>query len=533
MKTKILLFFAGLLACSTTLAQAVYQPYSYQFYQKLNSSIYSIDTRVHSSIKPFLVDDSLIRPGFDSLMNLGVDTSRKGWALRKLFNQHLIEVKGNDYTFYADFLPDLQIGRDVSGKRTTWLNTRGYQIGGTIGKKFSFYTNGFENQGVFPVYVNDFINKYKIVPGQLTGKVGQKTQDWTYVTANVSYTPIKYLNISLAYDKNFIGDGYRSMLLSDISSNYTALKLTGKLGNVHYMSMWAYMMDPLAPKLANDRGTGDRNKWGAYQYVDWNINNRASIGFFQAVTWADKNEGGNRGFDFNYINPIVFIRPLESANTTSPDKMHLGLNGKYKALKNLTVYGQFLLDEFSAKEFFSNKGYWANKWAAQLGLRGFDAFGVKSLNFLAEYNLARPYTYSHFQEITNYSNYGQPLAHPFGANFREFVTIWNYSIGRFDFQGQGNYGRYGLDGPGEDNGKDIFIPYGNHAEKYGNYIGQGIATNLVYLDGKIAFLLNPKYNLRFELGGVYRNEKNKEFHHRTSMITFGLRSSFRNLYYDF
>ncbi|MGV8877658.1 MAG: gliding motility protein RemB [Sphingobacteriaceae bacterium] len=533
MKIKIGLLFAFILCSLASWGQSLYQPYSYSFYQKLNSSIYSTDTRIHSSLKPFLVDNSLMRPRFDSLMNLGVDTTRKGWVLRKLFNQHLIDVKNNEYTFYADFLPDLQIGRDVSGKRTTWLNTRGYQIGGTIGKKFSFYTNGFENQGVFPEYINDFINKYEIVPGQLTGKVGKKTQDWTYVTANVSYTPIKYLNISLGYDKNFIGDGYRSMLLSDVSSNYTALKLTGKLGNVQYLSMWAYMMDPLAPRLANDRGTGDRNKWGAFQYLDWNINNRASIGFFQSVTWAAKNAGGNRGFDFNYINPVIFLRPLESANTTSPDKMHLGLNGKYKAIKNMTLYGQFMLDEFTAKEFFSNKGYWANKWGAQLGLRGFDAFGIKNLNYLAEYNLARPYTYSHFQEITNYSNYGQPLAHPFGANFREFVSIWNYSIGRFDFQGQGNFGHYGLDGAGEDNGKDIFISYYEHPNNYGNYIGQGIETDLIYLDGKVSFLLNPKYNLRFELGGVYRDENNSEFHHRTSMITFGLRSSFRNLYYDF
>jgi hypothetical protein len=30
------------------------------------------------------------------------------------------------------------------------LNTRGFQFGGTVGDKFSFYTSGYENQAVFP-----------------------------------------------------------------------------------------------------------------------------------------------------------------------------------------------------------------------------------------------------------------------------------------------------------------------------------------------------------------------------------------------
>jgi hypothetical protein len=533
MKIKILLFFLSIVWVSVANAQSTYQPYSYQFYQKLNSTLYDVNNRVHTSIKPFIVDDSLLRPHFDSLMTMGVDSSRKSWIPRKIFNEHLVQIKNKEYTFYFDVLGDLQIGRDVSGNRTTWLNTKGYQFGGSIGSKFSFYTNGFENQGVFPVYIDDFINQYKLVPGQHTGKIGKKTQDWAYVTANISYTPIKYLNISLAYDKNFIGDGYRSMLLSDVSSNYTALKLTGKLGNVQYLSMWAYMLDPMAPQLSNDRGTGSRTKWGAFQYVDWNINKRASIGFFQSVLWASKNEGGNRGFDFNYINPIVFIRPIESANSRSPDKMHLGLNGKYKLFNSLAAYGQFMLDEFTAKEFFSNKGYWANKWGAQLGIKGFDVFGIKNLNYLAEYNVARPYTFSHYQEITSYSNYSQPLAHMLGANFREYLSIWNYTIGRFDFQAQANYAKYGLDPAGKNYGKNIFIPYEQRELNYGSRIGQGIATNLTYLDGRVAFLLNPKYNVRLELGGVIRQEKNSEFNHKTSMITFGLRTSFRNLYYDF
>lgn len=526
-------------------AQSTYQPYSYHFYQKLNSQLYGADTRFHTALKPMIIDSAL-RPAYDALMQLGVG-EQKSWGGRKLYNEHLIDIRKEDYTFYADFLPDFQIGRDFAGGgRTTWLNTRGAQAGLTIEDKFSAYVNFFENQGVFPSYLDNYIFSNAIMPGQGYGKStfsDPRKKDWMYGSAVLSYTVNQYLNVTLAYDKNFIGDGYRSVLLSDISSNYTALKLTGKLGNVQYMSMWTYMLDPMHPRSANydlitrlpTRG-GDNWKWGAFQYLDWNVNDRFSLGFFQSVVWGTKNAAGYRGFDFNYFNPIIFLRPVELTNTSSPDKMHLGLNTKYKALENLTVYGQFLLGEFVAKNFFSSNGHVTNKWAAQVGFRGFDAFGIRNLNYLAEYNTARPYTYSHFDPVSNYSNYGQPLAHPWGANFRELVGILNYSYKRFDFSFQGTWGQFGSDPDEVTNfGQDIFKSYLIPAQEYDNYIGQGVENQLLYADGKVSYLFNPKYNLRIEAGAVYRKHSipTQGSHHQTGMLTLGLRSSFRNFYYDF
>lgn len=508
--------------------------HDYQLYQKLNRPVYDTKTKFHSSIRGFYGDDSRLRSSYDSLMNYGTDTlNRRSWVHRKLFQEHLIQFKTDEYNIYADFLADFQIGKDFKGDRSTWLNTRGFQVGGNVGKKFSFYLNGFENQGKFPQYVNRFILDNEVVPGQSFGKLNYETQDWTYVTALLSYTPNKYLNFALGYDKNFIGDGYRSVLLSDVSSNYSFFRMRASLGSLQYQTIYAYMLDPGAPKLTNDRRLGDRGKWMAAQYLDWNATNRLSIGFFQAVTWADAEVEGKRGFDFNYIHPFMFLRPVESTNTTSPDKMRLGLNVKYELLEKTALYGQFMFDEFTAKEFFAGNGYWANKWAVQLGLRGSDLFKVARLYYLAEFNTARPYTYAHFDRLSNYANYNQPLAHPFGANFREFLGLLNYSVKRFDFQGQALYAAYGLDEVGTNYGKDIFKSYETRSVQYGSHVGQGIKTDLYTLQGKVAYLLNPKYNLRLELGGVLRQEKNSLMSHNTAMVTFGLKTSFRNLYYDF
>ncbi|SDJ32130.1 hypothetical protein SAMN04487898_102260 [Pedobacter sp. ok626] len=535
---KYLLLGALALATFSLKAQTpnVNIPYSYQFYQKLNKSVYDVNSRSHSAIKGFYADDSLLVNRYQELMEMGVDSlNKRSWVRRKLTEEHLFNFKGEDYTVYADYLPDLQIGRDFKNGMTTWKNTRGFQIGGTVGDKFSFYTNGFENQGVFANYINDFINTTKVVPSEMGGglKVDNRVKDWAYVTALLSYTPNKHLNIALGYDKNFIGDGYRSMLLSDVAANYSFLRIRAALGNVQYQTIFGYMLDPGAEKLTTDRRLGDRGKWAAMHYIDWNATNRFSIGFFQAVTWADAQPEGKRGFDFNYVHPFIFLRPLEGANTYSPDKMRLGINTKYEILDKTTVYGQFMIDEFTAKEFFSNKGYWANKWALQLGFRGADLFKVKNLNYLAEFNTARPYTYAHFDRVSNYSAMNQPLAHPLGANFREVLGILNYSYKRFDLQWQIMYARYGLDPNGENYGKDIFKSYLTRTVEYGSHIGQGIGTDLYFAEGRVAYLLNPKYNLRLEVGGVLRREANGIKNTNTALFTFGLRSTFRNLYQDF
>ncbi|WP_423147437.1 gliding motility protein RemB [Rubrolithibacter danxiaensis] len=508
-------------------------PYSYQFYQKLDADVYNKNTRFHSALRPYFLDDSVIARKADSILNYGVDTSRKGWVMRTLFNKHLIDVKKEDYTAYVDFLPDFQIGTDSYNNKNTWINTRGFQAGGTVGKKFSFYTSAFENQAEFARYYQEYVDSTHVVFGQATDRKPKgKVKDWSYVTAVVSYTPNKYLNVSIGQEKTFIGDGYRSMLLSDFASNYPFLRLTANLGNVQYMAMWAAMQDPGSPQFSYD--SGYRKKGGVFHYLDWNVNNRLSLGFFDAIIWAQKDSLGNRrGFDLSYANPIIFLRPLEFTSG-SPDNAAIGLTAKYELFNKTAIYGQFFLDEFEAKSLFGGTGSYRNKWGLQLGLRGADLFKVERLNYLFEFNTATPYTYTSRARIINYANYNEPLAHSMGANFREVLGILNYSYRRFGFQGQFNFALYGMDTePTDHYGKNIFKPYTDATIRTGNFIGEGLKTDFSYAQGTVSYLLNPKYNLRIELGGILRAETNSLRENKTSWITFGLRSSFRSIYQDF
>jgi hypothetical protein len=514
-----------------TQAQSEYQPYSYQFYQKLNEDLYSTSNREHSSMKPFFVDDTLLKHHYDSLMNYGSDGKSHSWGYKKLFNEHLIDIRSPKATFYADILPDFGIGKELTNKQTTSTTSLGAQIGGTIGNKFYFNISGYQSSAVEPEYISTYINQVGIIPGQAYAKTySTYGYDWSYITATVSYTPIKFLNITAGRDKTFIGDGYRSELLSDYASPYPFFKITATLGNVRYMALWAYMNDPVASSNAGDNIY--RKKFAVFHYLDWSVTNSLSLGFFDSLISYTVDESGNkRPFDFSLVNPLIFLRPVDASNG-SPDNALLGFTGKYKINDFITAYGQFALDEFIAADFFSNDGNSRNKYAWQLGLRGSQLFSVKGLNYLLEYNTAKPYTYSEHSYIENYSDNGEPLAHPWGANFRELVGLLNYSYKRFDFSGEADFGRYGYDLDGLNYGKDIFELYPDAAKFVGNYTGQGITTNMVYYEAKAAYVLNPKYNLRIELGYIYRTEDNSQYKDKTNWFTIGLRSSFRNLYTD-
>ena len=174
-----------------------------------------------------------------------------------------------------------------------------------------------------------------------------------------------------------------------------------------------------------------------------------------------------------------------------------------------------------------------NTGGYQVGIRGADLFNVTNFNYLFEYNTVKPYTYSSPQVITNYTDYSEPLGDPLGANFKEAIAILDYSIGRFTFQGQVNYASFGLDPNASVNyGQDVTLAF-DPSTVEGSTTGQGLPTHLYYGEGTIAYLINPKYNLRFELGGLYRKQENSEGTQNTKLVTFGIRASFRQLYHDF
>jgi hypothetical protein len=144
----------------------------------------------------------------------------------------------------------LGIGYQQNGSNSTlWQNTRGIEIRGMLGKKVGFYTNLTENQVLVADYVRNYVDFYNqndpnranfelnrpAYPGEGFVKYFKKdpfTMDFFTARGYISFNPIKSINLQFGHDKTFIGDGFRSLMLSENAAPSLFLKATVNLGRL-------------------------------------------------------------------------------------------------------------------------------------------------------------------------------------------------------------------------------------------------------------------------------------------------------------
>ena len=116
---------------------------------------------------------------------------------------------------------NVESGTDHVSDSSVLTNTRGFRVAGNIGKDFSFLSSFRENQSTFIPYLHSYVNSTRVVPGQGLVKVFKVNAfDYAMAEGHISYSPSSHFNMIFGHGKNFIGDGYRSLLLSDNAFNY-------------------------------------------------------------------------------------------------------------------------------------------------------------------------------------------------------------------------------------------------------------------------------------------------------------------------
>ena len=276
-------------------------------------------------------------------------------------------------------------------------------------------------------------------------------------------------------------------------------------------------------------------KYMATHYLSWNATKKLNIGFFESVLWADTN---NRGFDINYLNPVIFYRAIEFSTGSRAGNALIGLTGKYKINSDINVYSQLIIDEFSSKDIFGSSNSWKNKLGYQLGVKYYDAFKVKDLMLQVEYNQVRPYTYSHDELLLNYGHNNQSMAHLWGANFREVIGIARYRYGRWFGTAKLVYGQRGLDtGDGVSYGGDVFVDNDLRPSDTNINLLQGNKTDVLIGDLRLGYLVNPATNLKIFANVTQRNfspaTSPAGFREGTTWINLGFRTDLFNWYFDF
>ncbi|BAO55147.1 hypothetical protein NMS_1138 [Nonlabens marinus S1-08] len=517
-------------------------PFSYQRYHRYEAAMNRVGSNAHTAVKPYTFD--YVGEYFDlekERSNLLKDAS--SWFGRKLWNEHFFEVAGKDYWFVIDPGVDLQLGKDTGENVNTFNNTRLVAVNGGIGKQLTFGATIQESQGRFAEYFNREITQRApdggnpgVVPGRgIAEDGGENIYDYPVATGYINYKPSKYFNLQLGHGQHFIGDGYRSLVLSDNSQPFPYVKVNAKFWKLDYTVLYTSLRDVRSEVTADD---SFRTKYMAHHYLSWNATKRLSLGFFESVLWQDDN---GRGFDFNYLNPVIFYQTIELETGSRGGNALLGITAKYKMRDNVTAYGQLVLDEFSSSSVISGDGSYQNKSAYQLGVKYQNALGVPNLMLQAEYNRVRPYTYSHNTVVLNYGNTNQALAHPWGASFYEAILIARYTKDRWYGIAKGITGKRGFDiltnGDTAYYGGNIYRTEDNRIADNGNTIAQGNTAPFFYGELEAGYLINPASNLKIYGQFIYRNIS-PEFDNAvvqeatTTWFNFGIRTDLMNWGFD-
>ncbi len=418
---------------------------------------------------------------------------------------NLFQVDNKYFHLRLNPILDIRYGKDSNVEDPIFFNRRGVELRAGIDDRIYFYSSILETQARFPEYVRKKIGRDKAVPGAGFYKNYRSDvfnvnlgQDYLLSQGYLAFNVSPHIGVQFGHGRNFIGNGYRSLFLSDFSNNYFYLKLNTRVWKFHYQNIFAELN---AESIRDNPGTTLLDKkYLAAHYLTYRPIPTLRFGIYEAVVYHRSNQ-----FELQYLNPIILYRTVEQG-LDSPDNAFIGLDFSWDILKRFQIYSQLMLDEFLFSELLvERRGWWANKYGVQLGIKYIDALGIDHLDIQAEINVVRPYTYQHRDSSSNYSHTAQALAHPLGANFKEFLIKVRYPIlDRLVLKGRVVLAEFGEDEGGINYGGDLRYSYKNRFSTYENKIGQGITAQTLLVGLDLTYQLH--HNLFVDLSYFYRNK---------------------------
>jgi hypothetical protein len=439
-------------------------------------------------------------------------------------------VQVNQKDFFLAINPVIQQNQSGSSGDAgghVFLNSKGVSFRGLIAKKIGFDLYATDNQERPPYFVQQWEKKFHAVPGTGFYKPFKTTAyDYFDARGSIHVNATKYINIQFGYDKNFIGDGYRSLFLSDFANSYLFLKLNTHIWKINYQNLFMELSNGLSSSNSNEMLP---KKYASMHHLSLQATKWLNIGFFESIIFGRSNH-----YEFSYLNPIIFLQSAEQQNG-SLDNSNAGFDFKINIAHTLQLYGQIMLDEFVLKEVKAGNGWWGNKQGIQAGFKYIDAFKIKNFDLQGEINYVRPFTYSHVDSVANYSHYNQPLAHPLGANLTEAIGIIRYQPApKWNVEAKLIVWKQGLDTASSDYGSNIFIPYTHRASDYGYKTGNGVKATGANASLWVGYEVLE--NLFIDASVMYRKlsvPAAAQLAGKSTLFTIGLRLNMFRRQYDY
>lgn len=539
---KKLLFSGALLLTFLVNAQSSDYPLGHPAYLHLDKFSAQSGSRLWTKIKPYSRQKAIDAIGskedfrfdymrLDSREWSGDSTlSKRPFGRFYRYRTDLYAVEDEGFDLHVNPVMHFRVGKDSNLGSMLFENNRGMEFRARIDDRIALYSMISENQTLFPDYINQYRMRNGAIPGEGFWKAygDNGATDFFRAEGYLDVGATEHVSVQVGFGRHFIGDGQRSLILSDFGNRYPYVRLETEVWKIKYTNLFAQLVGEAAYDPDGNLGNEEfPQKFMAMHHLDINVTDNLNVGFFESVIFGEPDSLGG-GVKLQYLNPVIFYRALEQQDG-SPDNVIIGMDFNWDLWQTLTLYGQLVIDEMIFSEVFSGDQWVGNKQGYQLGAKYFDAFGIENLMLQGELNAVRPYVYAHSDFFTNYTHYNMPLAHPQGANFRELIGKVDYWVSpKWRVQCIGVLSAFGDDKDELNYGGNIFNSYEIRPSEYGNAWLQGARKDLRIFNARASYHFKP--NLFLEADFMIRNQTD---HEQSSIFGLAMRWNFPERFYLF
>ena len=141
MKKGLLLFFSGILFSATAFSQNLYTYFNRDYDMEVQTALYSSKVRFHTALQAWRTGDIRKVANYDSLVQVNrlhktIDKKWKQKAWDKFLNDDIITLYRDNVWFAVNPLMNFDFGYESNENQTRFINNRGFEAKGEIGKGF-------------------------------------------------------------------------------------------------------------------------------------------------------------------------------------------------------------------------------------------------------------------------------------------------------------------------------------------------------------------------------------------------------------
>ncbi len=444
---------------------------------------------------------------------------------------NMVEVNTKDFYLSVNPAINQQQSIETDFDERVYVNAKGVVLRGMIADKIGLHFYVTDNQEEGPINWRQYADSNDAVPGAGFIKPFKDNAGYDYIDArgSVTWGVTKYVNMQFGFDQNFIGNGYRSLYMSNFAPSNLFLKFNTRVGKLNYTNIFSELYAPQQPSI----GEQYYKQYAATHHLSFNATPWLTVGAFESVVFGELDK-----FKASYLQPVIFLNTLLLDKDGSTNSM-IGFDVKANLVKHVQVYGQWVMQGFNG----DNKDggdFWGNRHGFQAGAKYVDAFGLKNLDLQAEYNQVRPFTYSSPENAGSWTNYRQSMAHPLGGNFREILGVLRYQpLNKLYIVGRVNYWKQGIDSAGynfgSNPGRDNSIVADGGLRLLDNGYEMFSGTSIQCVNTAITVSYELKENLFIDLNNLYRLYKKSSdiTPENTNVLTLGFRWNMFRRDYDY